>query len=174
MQKYLRAVGLAMLVTFSVSQIAAAAGMPTFTKTYNTHAVDGRVLESYPIYKAGTPVYREVCHDVEVPIYQAGDPANQAGNTVAGVVIGGIIGRTLTGDDTGGVAGAVLGGIAGANMDNRRIVGYRIEHQCNTVQDSASAVKYYESRIQIEGRIFRTHTQHPLIVGGTVRMYMPN
>jgi len=174
MRNFVRAISLALFVAIPASQAAAQSRIPTFKKTYNSYAVDAKVLNSKPVYKAGEPVFHRVCEDVEVPIYQAGDPANQVGNTVAGVVIGGVLGKALTGNNNGATAGAIIGGIAGANKDNRRIVGYRIERQCETVQDSTSKIKYYKSRIRIEGRVYRTQTSFPLNAGETIRMYMPN
>jgi len=86
MRNAVRAISLSLLVALPAWQAAAKSRVPTFTKTYNSHAVDAKVLESKPVYKAGNPVYHRVCENVEVPIYQAGDPANKVGNTVAGIV----------------------------------------------------------------------------------------
>jgi uncharacterized protein YcfJ len=53
------------------------------------------------------------------------------------MILGGILGKGLTGDDGGAAAGAVLGGIIGANEaqngSKRVITGYRLERKCDTV-----------------------------------------
>lgn len=174
MKKLVCAISLAFLIAAPATQAVAAAKVPSFTKKYNTHAVDARVLSSKPVYTAGTPVYRKVCNDVEVPIYKAGNNNNQLGNTVAGMVIGGALGQALTGNKNGATAGAIVGGIAGANANSKRIVGYRTERQCETVQETPQNVKLYKSRIRIGGLIYRTRTGFSLPVGDTIIMYMPN
>ena len=53
------------------------------------------------------------------------------------MIIGGLLGKGVGGNDKGAAAGAVLGGIIAADKNNgRRVVtGYRIERQCTEVMN---------------------------------------
>jgi len=173
MKKILIALSVVLLGTMTLSE-AVAGRLPSFNKTYNSYAVDGRVIESYPVYKAGQPRTSRVCEDVRVPIYGGASAGDQTGNIVAGAIIGGVLGKALTGNNNGATAGAVIGGIAGSKKNTRRIVGYQIQRQCSDVQQqSARHIKYYEARVRIEGRIYRVRTSYRLKQGHSVRMYMP-
>ena len=50
-----------------------------------------------------------MCRDVTVSRSNAGE------NALGGMIIGGIIGKALTGQDNGAAAGAVIGGVIGAD-----------------------------------------------------------
>ena len=79
------------------------------------------------------------CQNVEVPIYQdVQTQGDAAGGALAGMIIGGLLGKGVTNDDGGAAAGAVLGGIIGADQASRsrterRIVGYETQQQCSDV-----------------------------------------
>jgi len=174
MKKILHIVAIALIGAMPMAEAVMAQGLPSFTRSYDSRPVDGRVIESYPIYKAGATTTRRVCEDVEVPIYKRVASGNQTGDVVAGAIVGGILGKAVTGKNQGAVAGAIIGGAAASNATKRRIVGYKIERQCHVVEDASNSIKYYESRVRIEGRIYRLRTGNPMIVGDTIRMYMPN
>jgi len=161
----------------TMTQLPATAGqrLPSFNQSYNSHAVQGYVIESYPVYKGGQPKSRRVCQDVRVPIYRNGNKADQTGNVVAGAIIGGILGKAITGNNNGATAGAVIGGVAGSKKATRHIVGYQIQRQCSTVQEGQSRrLKYFEARVRMEGRIYRIRTTYQMQQGGYITMYMPN
>ncbi|GEM_PF-3082358 len=175
MKRLFFALSLAALGSFAAVTTTAGTRLPSFNQGYNTHAVQGYVLQSYPVYKAGQPQKRRVCQDVRVPIYRNGNKADQTGNVVAGAIIGGILGKALTGKDSGAAVGAVVGGVAGSKKATHRIVGYQIQRQCSTVvQDQASRLKYFEARVRLEGRIYRIRTTYQMVQGSYVTMYMPN
>jgi len=175
MKRILLIASLAMFGAVAISQSALAQRLPSFTRTYNSHVAYGTVFDSFPVYTAGKPQATRVCEDVEVPIYSGGSKADQTGNILAGAIVGGIIGNAVTGNKNGATAGAIVGGIAGANANKRKIVGYRVERQCKTVHVAANnRVKYYESKVRLEGRVYRIRTTYELSVGDDVKMYMPN
>lgn len=90
-----------------------------------------------------TPYTRQVCQNVEVPIYgtvtrQGGGASG--GDVLAGMILGGLLGKGATGKDDGAKAGAVLGGIIAADKANRPrtetvITGYKTERQCQNVTE---------------------------------------
>ena len=90
-----------------------------------------------------TPYTRQVCQNVEVPIYgtvtrQGGGASG--GDILGGMILGGLLGKGATGKDNGAAAGAVLGGIIAADKANKPrtetvITGYKNERQCQNVTE---------------------------------------
>ena len=59
--------------------------------------------------------------EVSVPITQTFCRNGSAGtDALTGMIIGGIIGKGVTGDDKGAAAGAVLGGVIGADKSGKK------------------------------------------------------
>lgn len=85
------------------------------------------------------PTTQTRCQNVEVPIYQdVQRQGDAAGGALAGMIIGGILGKGVSGNDDGAAAGAVIGGLIGADKGSkpkteRRIVGYETQQQCSEV-----------------------------------------
>lgn len=106
------------------------------------------------VVKSATPVYqtvnvqvpRTVCNNVEVPIYKTNRQGASGADVLAGMIIGGILGKGISGKDDGAAAGAVLGGIVSAeNGSNKQvIVGYKTQRQCS---ESVG----YETRQEVNG-----------------------
>ena len=90
-----------------------------------------------------TPYTRQVCQNVEVPIYgtvtrQGGGASG--GDILGGMILGGLLGKGVSGKDNGAAAGAVLGGIIAADKANKPrtetvIAGYKNERQCQNVTE---------------------------------------
>lgn len=118
------------------SAIAATPAMASEQTTATIEDVYATVVEQ-------TPYTRQVCADVEVPIYgtitRQGSGAS-GGDVLAGMIIGGLLGKGATGKDDGAAAGAVLGGIIAADKAKKPktetvITGYKIERQCRNVTE---------------------------------------
>jgi uncharacterized protein YcfJ len=79
------------------------------------------------------------CQNIKVPIYEnVQTQGDAAGGALAGMIIGGILGKGISGKDDGAAAGAVLGGIIGADKGSRpktqqRIAGYETQRQCSEI-----------------------------------------
>lgn len=126
----------------------------------DSFTTQGRVVDIKPVY---TNVRQQqptnVCRDVEVPVYGTVQGGGDAGaNALAGMIIGGLLGKGVTGDDGGAAAGAVIGGIIGAdkaqNGTRRVITGYRTERQCTTEYQyvNTRVVNEYDIMYNIDGR----------------------
>ena len=100
-------------------------------------------LREWTLFIQMMPYTRQVCTNVEVPIYgtvtRQGGGAN-GGDVLAGMIIGGLLGKGATGKDDGAAGGAVLGGIIAADKANQPrtetvITGYKTERQCQNVTE---------------------------------------
>ena len=130
---------------FTAAVMLIATTLPSYADT-----VRATVTSIQPIYYNTTiRTPSNICQDVEVPVYgtvQSGGASG--GDVLTGMIIGGLLGKGVTGKDNGAAAGAVIGGIISA--DNKRskqvITGYRLERQCHTtyVNNTQRQLKHYK------------------------------
>lgn len=106
----------------------------TSAETYNKKAIVTSVKPVYEIIYVNKPSTQ--CEEVKLPIYgtQQKD-GNAAGNALLGMIIGGAVGKGLTGQDEGAAVGAVMGGLIGADQGSKPksetiIIGYETKRQC--------------------------------------------
>jgi len=99
-------------------------------------ATQVQVEDFYSYYTEQTPKTERVCQTVEVPVYTTRKKGASGGDILGGLIIGGLLGKAVTGDDKGAAAGAVIGGVASAerNKTEQVVSGYRDELQCETVE----------------------------------------
>ena len=123
----------------------------------NSNVVQGKIVSIDPIYtNIQQQKPKQVCQEVEVPIYGRTGGGNAGEGALGGMIIGGVLGKVLGGNDKGAAAGAILGGVVGANnsQGQRVITGYRSERQCTTkyhyVQESR--VNEYDLTYLVEGK----------------------
>jgi len=90
------------------------------------------------------PIYETVfvdkpatkCENVQVPIYGTRQrESNAAGGALLGMIIGGAVGKGLTGKNDGAAVGAVMGGIIGADQGSKPksdkiVIGYETKKHC--------------------------------------------
>lgn len=132
----------------TVAFILAATGVSAET-------VRARITYVEPRYETVTE-YRTTtqCQNVDVPVYGTvrGNGAT-GGDVLAGMIIGGILGKGITGDDGGAAAGAVMGGVIAADNGNRNqqvVTGYRTERQCSEVSVPSQVNQLRDYLIQFE------------------------
>ena len=116
-------------------------------------------------------VPRTQCQDVEVPIYgtvQGGGASG--GDVLTGMIIGGLLGKGVTGKDDGAAAGAVLGGVIAADKGNQTrqvITGYTTERQCSEVmvRQEVNQIKDYRITFEWNGVYGSAYTYNNYSVG---------
>jgi NAD(P)H-hydrate repair Nnr-like enzyme with NAD(P)H-hydrate dehydratase domain len=109
----------------------------------SAETTNATIEDVYATVVEQTPYTRQVCQNVEVPIYgtvtrQGGGASG--GDVLTGMILGGLLGKGATGKDDGAAAGAVLGGIIAADKANKPrtetvITGYKTERQCENVTE---------------------------------------
>ena len=130
---------------------------PRVASAANSNTTQGKIIAIEPVY---TKVYQQEpqqkCRDVEVPIYGRTGGGNAGEGALGGMIIGGVLGKVLGGNDKGAAAGAILGGVVGANnsQGQRVITGYRVERQCTTTYRNVnrSIVNEYDITYRVQGQ----------------------
>ena len=123
--------------------IGAAAILIAFTatsaKANNATPINGTIQDYYKVVQDSEPYTKKECVNVNVPVYgnvtQEGDAA---GGALLGMILGGLVGKGVTGDDKGAAAGAIFGGLVGADKgakpkSGQVVTGYRTENRCDYV-----------------------------------------
>ena len=121
-------------------------------------------------------VPRTECRNVEVPIYgTVQKQGNAAEGALAGMIIGGILGKGVTGKDDGAAAGAVIGGLIGADKGAKGsteqvVTGYRTERQCSEVmiREEQTEIKNYTIRYEWNGATGKSFTYNRYRVGDRI------
>ena len=97
-------------------------------------------------------VIREIpfqdCFMVDVPIYGnvGGRTHTSRGDVLEGMIIGGLLGKAVTGDDKGAAFGAMIGGMESTNGGYERgVVGYKQKRHCQTKYNYQSEKVYSHS-----------------------------
>ena len=120
----------------TIAAVLSMFGSAAFANQVTATVVDMR--ETYRDVVKQVPV--QSCQTIDVPIYKevvTGGGAS-SGDVLGGMIIGGILGKGVSGNDKGAAAGAILGGMVAADKKQQRetvIVGYRQQQQCSTVYE---------------------------------------
>lgn len=108
-----------------------------------------RVFDHTKTITQQIPTTERQCFQQKKPVYstykQQGDAA---GGALLGMILGGVIGKGVTGDDGGAAAGAVVGGLIGADKGSkprtqREIIGYELVETCENV------TLYYDQKTEV-------------------------
>jgi len=125
-----------MLKTTVLTALLLAMGTATEVAA-NQEVTNVKVYHHNKIVRESVPVIGTYCRTVEVPIYQDVQvQGDAAGGALAGMIIGGLLGKGVSGNDDGAAAGAIMGGLIGADKGSkpkteRRIVGYETVEKCD-------------------------------------------
>jgi uncharacterized protein YcfJ len=110
-------------------------------------SVNATVRDIYKDSIIEQPVVEKKCVEVEVPVYGNVTTQGNAGEgALLGMILGGLIGKGVSGNDKGAAAGAVFGGLVGAdkgakNKTKQQITGYKYETRCDNV------TRYIDKRV---------------------------
>ena len=137
--------------------VAAGAGAVGGLKLMQRTPQYAEVLKVTPVTKTiRTP--RQECHEEQVTRQAPVKDEHQVIGTLAGAVIGGVIGHQIgggSGRDIATVAGAAGGGYAGnrvqKNLQDRDTVT-SAEQKCETVYDSSERITGYHVRYRLNGK----------------------
>ena len=148
-------------------------GVASTAQAETRYATITAVQPNYQTVYQNVP--RQQCQNVEVPVYgtvQGGSDA--AGGALAGMIIGGLIGKGATGKDNGAAAGAVIGGIIGAdraqNGTRQVVTGYRTERQCSEVmvREQQREIKNYTITYRWNGITAQSYTYNRYNTGDRI------
>lgn len=121
--------------------------------------VHGTVTNVKPVYtQVVTNVPRDVCKQVQVPIYGNNGQTNN-GNAILGAIIGGVIGNQFGSGDGNKAAtavGAAIGAVKGSQSGgNKNIVGYQNTTQCHKeyTNTTKNIVNEYDITYNVNGTI---------------------
>jgi uncharacterized protein YcfJ len=96
------------------------------------NSVRGNVTDYYNNVVVSTPHEKRLCEEYQVPIYGLQGSVD-GGDVLMGMIIGGLLGKGVTGQDNGAAAGAVFGGVIAADKANKTVIqGYKTETKCRT------------------------------------------
>jgi uncharacterized protein YcfJ len=115
------------LITTTIAAAAFASSAFAGSFTVEATVTDVAVMKS----RVAESVPTSTCETVRVPITETRRQGGSGGDALAGMIIGGLIGKGATGNDQGAAVGAVIGGMMGAEGSSYQVVtGYRNEQQC--------------------------------------------
>jgi len=116
---------------------------------FNTAGV--HVHDHYKDILKREPHRVEVCHD------QHTSGGNSGEGALLGMILGGVSGKVISGDDHGAAAGAIIGGIIGANNAQNKQGGVRTVCQIETRYTENKRKVYSHSTIVFrhDGKEFR-------------------
>ena len=154
---------------------ATAAALSLVATTAAANTALARITKIEPRYQTS---YQNVpttqCQDVQVPIYGTvqGQGAT-GGDVLAGMIIGGILGKGVSGNDKGAAAGAVMGGIIAADQGNgskQVVTGYKTERQCSEVlvQQQVQTIKNYRITYKWQGMTGTSYTYNNYNIGDRI------
>ena len=111
--------------------------MATSAKANNSTPINGTIQDYYKVVQDSEPYTKKECVNVNVPVYgNVRTEGDAAGGALLGMILGGLVGKGVTGDDKGAAAGAIFGGLVdkGAQPKNgQAVTGYRTENRCDYV-----------------------------------------
>ena len=100
------------------------------TPSYADGSVKATITDYYNNVVISTPTNKTICEEYQVPVYGQKGSAD-GGDVLMGMIIGGLMGKGLTGQDNGAAAGAVFGGVIAADKGSKRVIqGYTTEKKC--------------------------------------------
>lgn len=119
-------------------------------------------------------VPHEQCTKVRVPITRNNNRSSAGVDALAGMIIGGIIGKGISGNDKGAAAGAIIGGVVGADNHSKSKPEYREERRCVIKYEyiSESVQAGYIVDYMYEGHLYRFTTFKRYKAGDRLKLHI--
>ena len=130
-----------------------------------------QVEENYKTITEYTPI--KTCRDEDVPIYgSSGQNSDNTGNVLLGMILGGVSGKVITGEDGGAAVGAIAGGLIGANNNNsnNKIIGFRTIQTCSMENREVKTTKLrnYKITYDFHGALGTSYSYNSYLVGDNI------
>ena len=162
-----------LILTAAITSLATG---PLFASELN--AIVTQVEPNYETITEYTPV--KICREEQVPIYGNNTQGqSDAGNVLLGMILGGVSGKIITGEDGGAAVGAIAGGLIGANNNNNNsstgtIVGYRTVQSCSTEnrQTSSTELRNYKITYNFYGAIGSSYSYNNYNLGDNIPVHV--
>jgi len=140
-----------MFKTITAAAFISALTLPAFADTqHHQISKDVRHVEVTDVFEHATiqePITQRVCRQV------SGGGGDAAGGALAGMIIGGILGKGVTGKDNGAAAGAVIGGIIGADKGSQgSITQTRCDDEVSYVEKKGTSYQYSIIHFRYQGQ----------------------
>lgn len=156
--------GITAAITLATSTLASAGQVAYGTVT--------NVVENWTYESRRIPV--EKCNTVRVPIVGSHNNGSAGTDALAGMIIGGLLGKGISGNDRGAAAGAIIGGVVGADnhRPRNRGNGYREEYRCFTTYEYTreSVQAGYVVDYMYEGYLYQMTTFKRYTAGDKIRL----
>ena len=89
--------------------IVLTAVVATKANAENSTPIKGTVMDYYSVVQDSEPYTKKECVNVNVPVYgTVHKQGNAAEGALLGMILGGLVGKGVTGDDKGAAAGAIF------------------------------------------------------------------
>ncbi len=114
--------------------------------------------------------HQKSCSIRQQPIYgNRIHNSTSGGDVLAGMIIGGLFGKELTGKEKGAAAGAVIGGIIAADARHAKqsVVGYKPVTRCKLIKvpQSIKTIKNYRIDYEWNGVMGSSYTYNNYVIG---------
>ena len=164
------------------TKISATLAMITFmiapAHAHHTQKVEATITRVDPITTSQVQhMPRQHCENVQVPVYSTVQGPGATGSDVlGGMIIGGLLGKGVSGNDKGAAIGAIIGGMTQADKQRSQqvISGYQTQQQCSTVYDEVrkNIITGYQIYFTYEGMSGTATTNTMYNVGDRVNVKM--
>ena len=130
-----------------------------------------QIEENYETITEYSPI--KICRDEEVPIYgNTNQNNNNSGNVLLGMILGGVSGKVITGEDGGAAVGAIAGGLIGANNNNsgNQVIGFRTVQTCTMEKKEVNStrLKNYRITYDFHGALGTSYSYNSYLVGDKI------
>lgn len=157
-----------LLLLVAIAMISATSAANAGQTVYGTIT---NVVENWTYENRRIPV--EKCSTVRIPVSR-GSSGSAGADALAGMIIGGILGKGISGNDKGAAAGAVIGGVIGADKHRPKnhYPEYREEYRCSTVYEYSreSVQAGYVVDYMYEGYLYQFKTFKRYRAGDRIKL----